>query len=322
MHRKKLPALLGWLGKLLSLFIVLFIVLAFLVVTIYKYKPVFGVTYQAAIVKKYDVLREVESPKVILCGDSSLAFGADSDLMTELLGQPVVNMGLHAGMGYFQVNLVKDEIRPGDTVVLTLAYNLWYKNIQDPALIVTGLESRPELFRYVDSRYYGDMIRYFPTYLTKKLDILSGESELEVGGAYCNEAFDGDRLIPYRSSALPDDVDSEAYLINVTRNGKLDPEIIKSVNELNNHCIDRGAELLISFPPLPASCAMPKWQQIYNFVGQLKNELDAPIISEPQSFFLNDEYFFDTVYHCTTEGERIRSTVLCEDILNYKNQNK
>ena len=127
MHRKKLPALLGWLGKLLSLFIVLFIVLAFLVVTIYKYKPVFGVTYQAAIVKKYDVLREVESPKVILCGDSSLAFGADSDLMTELLGQPVVNMGLHAGMGYFQVNLVKDEIRPGDTVVLTLAYNLWYK---------------------------------------------------------------------------------------------------------------------------------------------------------------------------------------------------
>ena len=79
----------------------------------YKYN------YQAAIVDKIQRLESIDEPKIILVGNSNLAFGINSEIIQEKTGMPVVNLGLHASLGNkFHENIVKNHIGEGDVVVL------------------------------------------------------------------------------------------------------------------------------------------------------------------------------------------------------------
>ena len=41
----------------------------------------------------------IEEPKIILIGNSNLAFGIDSEKIENSVGMPVVNLGLHGSLG-------------------------------------------------------------------------------------------------------------------------------------------------------------------------------------------------------------------------------
>lgn len=55
--------------------------------------------YDAALVDKVDRLKSITEPKIILVGDSNVAFGINSKKIEEELGMPVVNLGLHGALG-------------------------------------------------------------------------------------------------------------------------------------------------------------------------------------------------------------------------------
>ena len=52
-----------------------------------------------ASIDKHQRLSSIQESKVVLVGGSNLPFGIKSPLIEEALGMPVVNMGLHAGLG-------------------------------------------------------------------------------------------------------------------------------------------------------------------------------------------------------------------------------
>ena len=67
--------------------------------------------YEAAILDKTNRLRSIKEPKIILIGNSSLAFGMDSEMVERSIGMPVVNMGLHGALGNaFCENMLKPEV--------------------------------------------------------------------------------------------------------------------------------------------------------------------------------------------------------------------
>lgn len=83
--------------------------------------PVTPVDYLEAVKAKHARLRSLGSPKVVLVGGSNMAFGMDSGELENVLCLPVVNMGIHAGLGFrHMVDEVKYELGPGDLVLVSL----------------------------------------------------------------------------------------------------------------------------------------------------------------------------------------------------------
>ena len=62
----------------------------------------------AAIIDKHAHADSIKAGKIILAGGSNLAFGIDSKQLEETLGMPVVNLGLHAGLG---LHFILEELK-------------------------------------------------------------------------------------------------------------------------------------------------------------------------------------------------------------------
>lgn len=73
--------------------------------------------------KKIELIKKTPSPRIILMGASTLAFGIDSKQISDSLGINVINMGLHAGIGarYYLVDYLQ-YIKQGDIVIMSPSY--------------------------------------------------------------------------------------------------------------------------------------------------------------------------------------------------------
>ena len=77
--------------------------------------------YCASLIDKAARLESINDPKIILVGNSNLSFGMDSRRVQEALNMPVVNLGLHGGLGNaFHEDIAKLNINSGDIVKLLL----------------------------------------------------------------------------------------------------------------------------------------------------------------------------------------------------------
>ena len=56
-------------------------------------------TFVGELDEKYNRLMEIDEPKIIVVGGSSVAFGLESEIIEEYTGMPVVNFGLYAALG-------------------------------------------------------------------------------------------------------------------------------------------------------------------------------------------------------------------------------
>jgi hypothetical protein len=73
--------------------------------------------------------------KIVLCGGSSCAFGVNTDAMQKRFDLPVVNFGMHAGMGApVVVGLALKYTKPGDTLIVSLEPHLLFMSFDWPAL--------------------------------------------------------------------------------------------------------------------------------------------------------------------------------------------
>jgi succinate dehydrogenase hydrophobic anchor subunit len=73
--------------------------------------------------KKVELIKDTQSPRLILMGASTLAFGIDSKQISDSLGINVINMGLHAGIGarYYLDDYIQ-FIRKDDIVLISPSY--------------------------------------------------------------------------------------------------------------------------------------------------------------------------------------------------------
>ena len=80
---------------------------------------------QEIIDQKIRAARSIDGPKLVLLGGSATLFGIKASVIESELGIPVINGGLHAGLGMACVlRQGKKMLRPGDTVMLFPEYEL------------------------------------------------------------------------------------------------------------------------------------------------------------------------------------------------------
>ncbi len=275
--------------------------------------PQYSMGYMAAFQDKLHYAESIEEPKIILMGDSNLAFGIDSEKIEQEIGMPVVNMGLHGGLGQtFCMDLAKHTIEQGDIVVVLPAYYGYSVGLADGTLGWTLLENNFSLWTKVSVRDYPVLWRTFPTYLQKTITLFKTSKRNTVTtGGYSRLAFNkyGDIESTGSENVMP-----EGYLPGEPWSVVVNGELIDYYNDYHAYVQDKGAVMIAACPPLIDSSEQINAETFEKTYEVIISGLNFDFISDWEDYIYPMEYFYDTNYHLNDVGRVYRTEQLIEDI--------
>jgi len=278
---------------------------------------VYSESFVGALDEKYELLTTTEGEKIVVVGGSSVAFGLDSEYLSEICEMPVVNFGLYGALGTVcMLELSLAGIGEGDVVVLA------------PELdrqTMSNFFSAREVLRALDDDY--SMLRNFSVdhklsllggsfgHASEKLGYLLRGERPPISGIYSADSFNayGDIVKGERTKnvmALYYDPTTPIILGEET----VDVEFIDTLNDYIAECRERGAEVYFSFSPINrlALDEDTDAESISAFSAYLDRVLDCEILGNIEDFILNEAYFYDTNFHLNDFGVTVRTNRLLE----------
>ena len=275
-------------------------------------------SFQAALLDKTERLRSIDEPKIILVGNSNLAFGVDSQRIQEALGMPVVNMGLHGGLGNaFLENMGKLDISEGDIVVVCHSNYDDDGTIPDPALAWITVEMHPEFWKLIPAKAIPQMLKAYPNYLySSAVRFLTGSPKNvpETGTSYSRAGFNAFGDVCVRGE------DSFVFTEGSVVVPQVGEETAARLNALNHYILSRGATMVVAGYPIGSGEFTPAEAEFDAFEAQLREALDCPVISRFADYFLPYSCFYDTVFHLNDEGVKLRTGQLIADLQDWMNR--
>lgn len=275
--------------------------------------------FQASLVDKVNRLKSINEPKIILVGNSNVAFGFRSDIIEQQLGMPVVNLGLHAGLGNaYHEQICKLGLNKGDIVVVCHSDYSDEDIIEDTTLAWITYDYHDELWPIIRFKDYKDMLMAYPTYFKKSWLLRSQhEGNKDTGGCYSRSAFNeyGDVIFKHESGQM--DVESFFASTPITV-PEINDTCINRLNKLNDYCTGKGASMVIAGYPIAfGQYAEFNAEDFVEFKNNLDGKLDCDVISDFSNYFYPYNYFYDTSLHLTEEGAIKRSEQLSSDLNNW-----
>ena len=276
--------------------------------------------YTAGLIDKVEKLENTLGPKIVLIGNSNLAFGINSKKIEEEMGMPVVNMGLHGGLGNaFSEEMAKINIEPGDIYVVCHTNYIDDSSTVDWALTWITVENKYKHWRLIRKQDMSHMIDAFPIYLKKCIELWAeGQSnQMRDDEYYYREVFNeyGD-VAPKREGSRLDDLGIEfgEYCPGI------DEACTERLNELTAYIEQKGAEMVVAGYPIivDGSPSEGFLDDIEVFQIQLAEQLKCAVISDFREYCYDQKYFFDTIAHLNDEGVELRTEQLIRDLKAYR----
>lgn len=286
------------------------IIICYMAMLIPQYKH----SYFASLGDKVNRLKSIDEAKIVLIGNSNVAFGYDSEMLQSEMGMPVVNMGFHGGLGNaFHENMMDYNVAPGDIYVVS--HVTYWRNtgkIESPIDAWATLENNTALWHLVKKEDYRNMLSTFPAYIKKCVTRHISLEDMNVtSGVYSRESFneygDNATVRVHEDRDYPQEVSAPIT----------DVEEFKALNEWNSYLNERGAKLVIAGYPIMYSRLNVDDEYMDTYQKDLETGFECAVISDWRDYAYPDEYFYDTEYHLTTEGAKIRTKQLISDLKNY-----
>jgi hypothetical protein len=295
--------------KLLLLFI---IVIAFLL----HVMPQYSKSYTASLIDKVERLESIDEPKIVLIGNSNLAFGIKSEMIEEAFDMPVVNMGLHGAIGNaFHEQMAKLNVHEGDIYIIAHTSYADDDSIPDPTIAWLAVEDHMELWKLLRSNDIWKMIKSYPIYLSKALVLYANGNGNSLDDGTSREAFNkyGDVISPRPQS--------EYTFVSKVRPPSINDITINRINELNEYLQKRGATLLVAGYPIGKGELTAPEEEFVAFQEELASKLTCTVISDFRDYMFDYKYFYNTQFHLTDEGTILRTKQLILDLQNYLDKN-
>lgn len=275
--------------------------------------PQYDGSYDAALIEKVERLTSIEGPKIVLLGNSNLSFGIQSELIEEEFGMPVVNMGLDLELGNaFHEEMARYNVCEGDIYIL--CHTNFAESGMDPQVAWMAIENHFQLWKILRMEDVRPMMDAFPGYLKSCLALyVTGEGHLDSGGVYSRSGMNeyGDERV-FREKSLFD------IFFEPVEAPAIDKENIDRINSLNAWLKERGATLLVAGYPIGNGDWTADEADFVSFQEELEKQLDCEVISDYTDYLYDYKYFYNAVYHMTTEGAQIRTQQLIEDLKNWQ----
>ena len=256
-------------------------------------------------------LYQLSSPKIVVVGGSNTIFNINSRTISDLVGYPVVNMGLHAGLGLmFMLNEIEPAIRKGDIIIIMPEYAQFYRELFFGGRIVTRLLSlNPRFIRYVSTRQQiFEIMKGLGLETRSKIVYLLGQSADEE--TYTRFAFNecGDLMAELVGDQPLAQLAGETYKIR--RLDEINKPAIQELNDFYARMQVCGANVYLALPAIPIEKYSDNRIEINDLYSYLKENLEIPILFSPKTALVPARDFYDTYYHLNTNGRERYTTVL------------
>ena len=297
---------------------------AVLAINYFGNNPEDDITFMASLIDKHQKLESVEGPKVILAGGSNTAFGFDSELMESKLQVPVVNLGLHAGLGLsFMLNQLKDVITEDDMVLLSLEYFIDLEGTH--SLKQSASNYYPLAAKYYDTDIYENLTVYAEASRLKYKDIIATVFPKDSTEAEKRQARNG-RVPSYSREAFNSYGDVVAHLekppSRPLRSRKVHQykywDGIDEINAFHDYAKSKNVIVYFLFPTLAASEVERNKNSLDQNEADIIANLNCQVLNRVTDLSYPDEYYYDTVYHLNKTGREIRTLNVIESLLRNK----
>ena len=292
-------------------------------------KPVPDAIFSSSIIdKKEEVLIENKtSKKIVIIGGSNVAFGIDSIKIENEFGIKAINFGCMAGIGpEILLSKINQHITSGDIVLFCWEYGLYRFKRTSTNFTYLNLIFGP----YSDFRLNYSLIdrtRLSLTYPTSHLRdsiVVAYNSFVNTDIYKCPWFFDEYGNV--RSNQ--EQIIQKQELINSPLSPLMKELTITDVvaESLTNFVHSSGDKNIQILSTWPNTFKHPKYfnngnvEKNFSTINRFWQDLNVPMISTPKDSMFSAEFFHDTGYHLNTEGVRIRTEKLIENLKLYLNE--
>ncbi len=286
--------------------------------------PVYENTYVGELADKTDLLKSIDEPKIIVVGGSSVAFGLNSETVSDAFSMPVVNYGLYADLGTkLMLDLSKVNIGKGDVVLISPELSAQTLSLyENPVTTLRALDGRTEYLSLLDRESKISLIGSLFSHSGAKLQYLIRGNRPTNAGAYKKENFNayGDNCFdrPYNvMSAFASRIDLRQFLADFTDGADTEYEaFLNYVNDYIQYIKKQGATAYLTFCPMDKDAMAEGMtaEDVQAFYENLCANLSCKVIGHPADYFLDDGYFFDSEFHLNNTGVPVRTAMLINDL--------
>lgn len=297
-----------------------FVLLTILCMALFWIKnPSVSESLLGALPDKHMSLKNAQSPKIVFVGGSNLSFGLDSRRISEEFQMPVVNMGIHAGIGLrYMMNDVLPYVKKNDVIVLVPEYVFFYSpfyygNIE---LISILFDIFPEGKQFISIQQWQALTSYVLKYAATKIKNIPNnlinkfKHKSTTIGVYDKHSFNnfGDAYIHWNKA-------SEIVSCSGKCSGKetVNAFVLSDIKEFKNNLHKKGAELII-LPPAYQECSFNNEQYIINQIETQLKESNLAYLTPPSRYRFADNFIFNTPYHLNKKGVDLRTAKVIEDL--------
>ena len=269
----------------------------------------FDETFLGEFENKVDRLYETEGEKIVFIGGSSLAFGLDAKLLSEVLGKPVINFGLYATLGTkVMMDYARDAISEGDIIIIAPEMNAqtWSLYFNAEAMW-QALDGNFHDFRHLSSDDYSAMLGAFWKFSASKAKYFTQDINIESLGIYRASSFDDHGFIGKQNrdkdyNTMAGGVDPSIIIDFNT--DIISPEFIDYVNEFTEYAKSKGAKVYLGSCPINEAALAPdlELEDLENYVSYLNEVFDCDYLGDPNNAIYTPGYFFDSNFHLNSAG--------------------
>ncbi|MBP5209374.1 MAG: hypothetical protein J6125_00790, partial [Clostridia bacterium] len=271
-------------------------------------------TFFGELDEKYERLRDVDGPRLVIVGGSSVAFGYDSALLEELLGMPVVNFGLYADLGTkIMLDLSARQLRRGDVVLLAPELDAQTLSLFfNGASALKALDDRPSMLFSIDGGDFESVWGGVWQHTADKWKYLK-EGAPDPAGIYNSASFNdyGD----IKAGLRPENTMTGGY--DSQKTVDLSPSIysedfVAYLNDYIKAARKKGADVYYTFCPVnapsldlssvPQGEADPLAWLSARLLAFLDERLDCPVVGSPADFVMREALFYDSNFHLNDTG--------------------
>jgi hypothetical protein len=271
---------------------------------------------------KQQLLRTTSTPRMVLIGGSSLLYGVDSACIEDTFDMPVINTGLHGGLGLrFMLSHVRPYVQPDDILVVIPEYGVLSRgyDFNSPTTAMLVFTDPRDKISHLSLTDYLEAIRGFPSVAYNKVVVrpinrllASQKPFLYATPFYWRKSFNsnGDIIIHLNEEKTLSPEQLKGY---PPLGGEID-DSLEMLNDFADYANRRGAKIFLALPPIVDT----RYQKYHSFImstyDQLRRQLKMPIISLPSDYVYPVNYFYDTPEHLTAKGRKARTERLIADL--------
>ncbi len=256
-------------------------------------------------VERLDSLQNVQ--KLVLLGGSNLAFGINSSKLQTELNIPVVNMGLHAGLGLrFQLDDILSKVDSLDYLVIAPEYdNFLGKGAEGDINTLTHMfVLSPAHMKNLTCDKFKEILFRVPQDICRNsLAMSNRQSNSDWSYSANNFNYLGDEVGHLRYNKIFKPLKTQYFASDF--NHQFSNYFVEKISQL----ADNGVRIILVPPVIQESYYMANRLKVKEIVDELgKRGVDFHL--SPDSTALSDNNFFDTVYHANKTGVELYTEMI------------